>query len=641
MAAIAESIVYEGIIVYNKETKKFYSFDPANIVDPILGKWREFSGGASIAEYIQDVLYPKNTLIIYEGKMYIATLDFTSSNTSSDIEDDFAIDLDAENIKPVSAEGGASIAEYQQATNYKKDTLIYCGDRMGRATQDFMSDVTRLPIKESFFRDVDAGNIVVDQIDVSELDDQLLKVLPLTAFVAKKDVPRFDANATIAGTVPTLRDGSPLGLTEKKGCSFFYIVDDNGELVGLALIAEYSEEDDEFTVNAMKYGVGVEDDILPTDGVLNKRTVGEIEIVYKDDLLNPKLIVQSTPPIDNSMLWFESNALDASEISVGQVTVKKYNEITNDWDIVDTVSIKDSEVVKNGNGPEWNYYRIYTDERVFISLAKWQLVYDTAQIIGKIIDINNTTHEVTIKTIHANDLSEAALTEDIQANVAIGAAPANFKYEEGMTFTEFVKKIALKDILATATFTASGSGLKKLGTTINGSTLTATITNLGNVGIQTVKFHMGNTLIGQQTYTAGTNTYTEIYSDPIISNTTFSVVIEQDKGYTVNKEAKITFVNPAYIGVVNTLTPSVDDILGLQEVLKESKGGTYTVTMIDKRTCYAYPASIGNLTSIKDNNNFQYLNSFTKTTEMINGETYNVYVLTEPVTATNFTWKFE
>lgn len=645
MKSMAESIIYEGIMVYNKETKRYYSFNPSNADDPTLGKWREFqadgSGNALILDYIQDTEYLKNTLIIYDNKLYVAAKDFTSSNLGPNIEDDFNLDLAANNLFTVSADSDmASIQEYIQDTSYKKDALIYYGDRLGRASKDFISDNTKASVLESFQADVSANNIVVDQIDISELNEQLLKALPIVAFVTKKDIPRFETNMKIAGTIPTFRDGSQLSTEEKLGCNFLYIIDNNGELTGLAIVLNYSEAADEFTVNAMKYGVGTADNILPTDKKLTKRTVGETQVIYKDDLLNPLFIVKATPPIDNTKLWYESTELDASDVSVGPITVKKYNDTTSAWDLTETIDVKDSQVVKNGNGAEWQYYRIQNDGNVFISLAKWQLVYDTDQILGKIINIDTTTHEVTIKTIHANDTSEPSLTEDIQANVAIGAAAANFKYPEGMTFTEFVKKIALKDIPAVFNLTATNSGLKKKGTTINGTTLLAAITNLGNVAINKIKFYIGNTLLGEENYMDGTTSYTYSYTDPITIDTTFSAIVEQDKGYTSTKAVKFTFVNPTYVGEVSSLTPTVTEIETLTEILKENKNGNYTVTMNDARTCYAYPSSMGNLTSIKDKNNFEYINSYTKSTATINGETYNVYVLTDQVTAENFTWSF-
>lgn len=584
MAALTESVIYEGILVYNKETKKFYSFNPANDVDATLGKWREFESGGGT--------------------------------------------------------GNALIAEYQQSTNFAKDTLIYCGDRIGRAAKDFTSDTSKILLEDSFTLDINNGNIIVDKIDITELDEQLLKALPIVAFVTKHDIPRFESNMAVDGSIPTFRDGTKLSTEEKKGCNFLYIIDANGELTGLAIVINYDDTTDVFTVNAMKYGVGTADNILPAHDILTKRTVGEIQVVYKDNLLDPLFIIQSTPPIDNTKFWYESNELDANDIDVGSVQIKKYNDATNAWDIVENIDIKDGDVVKNGNGAEWEYYRIQNTGNVFISLARWQLVYDTNQILGKIIDINTTTHEVTIKTIHANAESDAVLEEEIQTNTTIGAAPANTIFPKDMTFTEFVKKISIKDILAAVNFTATGTGLVKKGTTLNGSILTATLASLGNVPIEKLKFYNGNTILSEQNYVDGTTTYTQNYSNPITTTTTFSVVVEQDKGYTVKKDAKITFVNPTYVGAVNSLTPTVAEITSFTENLKESYKGSYTVTMNDQRTCIAYPASMGNITSIKDKNNFEYIGSFTKTTDTINGETYNIYILTDQVTATNFVWTF-
>lgn len=584
MASLAESIIYEGILVYNKETKKFYSFDPANSVDATTGKWREFESGGGT--------------------------------------------------------GNALIAAYAQNTAYTKDTLIYCGDRIGRASADFTSDATKSLLTESFAKDIESGSIIVDKIDITEIDDQLLKALPIVAFVTKHDIPRFQSQMTVDGTIPTFRDGSSLSLAEKKGCNFLYIIDANGELTGLAIITNYDEANDIFTVNAMKYGVGTADNILPAHNVLTKRTVGETQIIYKDNLLDPLFIIQSTAPIDNTKLWYESTELDANDITVGSVQVKKYNTTTSAWDTTETIDVKEGDVVKNGNGAEWEYFRIQSTGNVFISLARWQLVYDTNQILGKIIDIDTTTHEVTIKTIHANAESDAVLEEEVQTNTAIGAATAGTKFPKDMTFTEFVKKISIKDILVTLNFTASGSGLVRKTHAVDGSILTATITNIGNVPIEKVTFYKGNTVIEEKPFVDGVFTYISEISDLIATDTTAAVVVTQEGNKTVRKEAKFIFVNQTYVGVVDTLTPSVTDILNLTEYLKESYKGSYTTTLNDQRVCIAYPASMGNITSIKDKNNFEYINSFTKTTETINNDTYNVYVLTDAVTATNFVWTF-
>ena len=48
--------------------------------------------------------------------------------------------------------------------------------------------------------------------------------------------------------------------------------------------------------------------------------------------------------------------------------------------------------------------------------------------------------------------------------------------------------------------------------------------------------------------------------------------------------------------------------------------------MTNKRICYAYPKSLGDLISVKDANNFEVLGSFIKTDLTINGINYVAYV---------------
>ena len=49
-----------------------------------------------------------------------------------------------------------------------------------------------------------------------------------------------------------------------------------------------------------------------------------------------------------------------------------------------------------------------------------------------------------------------------------------------------------------------------------------------------------------------------------------------------------------------------------------------------------YPSYLGVLTSIKDSNNFDYINSYTLTKMTYNDVEYNIYILTDPVTITGF-----
>ena len=56
-----------------------------------------------------------------------------------------------------------------------------------------------------------------------------------------------------------------------------------------------------------------------------------------------------------------------------------------------------------------------------------------------------------------------------------------------------------------------------------------------------------------------------------------------------------------------------------------------------QKVCAAFPAYLGDVESIKDANGFEYIDSYTKTTIDIENVSYNVYVLTNATTITNFT----
>ena len=92
----------------------------------------------------------------------------------------------------------------------------------------------------------------------------------------------------------------------------------------------------------------------------------------------------------------------------------------------------------------------------------------------------------------------------------------------------------------------------------------------------------------------------------------------------------------SYYGVINSSTITENDISSLSSRLSSSKSYTYTVSLSEQRIIYMYPQTFGTLTSIKDANNFDYINSYTRTTLSYNGVDYYVYILTDPVTITGF-----
>ena len=234
---------------------------------------------------------------------------------------------------------------------------------------------------------------------------------------------------------------------------------------------------------------------------------------------------------------------------------------------------------------------------------------------------------------------DSTLESSVTSNMAVGAITSGTTLEQGTTFTEFVQKLLITEIAPTTTFTASGSGIKEVGTSVT-PTLTLVINNVGTGTPVSIKFYSGSTLLDTKEYIPGTNTYTYAMENAITTNTTVKGVLEykksNDTNATIEKSAAYTFVMASYYGAVTSAPTDKAGIIALTKNVKNSKALTATFTLSNQRSCYAYPASFGNLTSIKDANNFEYLSSYTKTNVTVDDVNYNVYTLTDPVTASGF-----
>lgn len=234
---------------------------------------------------------------------------------------------------------------------------------------------------------------------------------------------------------------------------------------------------------------------------------------------------------------------------------------------------------------------------------------------------------------------DAVLESDVTANTTVGAIGSGTTLDEGTTFTEFVQKLLISEIAPTTTFTASGSGVKEVGTSVT-PTLTLVISSKGTGTPTSIEFYNGATLLDSQAYTEGTESYSYTMETAITTNATVKGVLKYKKSDNTNgsveKTASYTFVMASYYGAVATAPTDKAGIIALTKNVKSGKGQTATFTLNNQRSCYCYPASFGNLTSIKDANNFEYISSYTKTTVAVDGVDYNVYTLTDPVTATGF-----
>lgn len=167
------------------------------------------------------------------------------------------------------------------------------------------------------------------------------------------------------------------------------------------------------------------------------------------------------------------------------------------------------------------------------------------------------------------------------------------------------------------------------------SSIPSTITISANVtkkseSIVYVAAYAGSTLIEKRTAAVqdgGVIKFTYEVPDDF-ETTTFKV--ECNDGHnTVSTTSKVSVVGLSYYGVVDDgvdISPTI--VQNLSSDLKTTLNGSYVYSADYGKFVYAYPASFGYVTSVKDNvNNFNYTESCEFSTLTIHNETYNVVYL--------------
>lgn len=584
MVNMAESIIYDGIMVYNKETEKFYVFKSTNEVDPILKKWREFESGSTtsslVTEYSQGAVIKRNTLIIQDGKLYIATLDFTADNTEATLEESLKKDIDSGKLIPVDSDKDTHSFEYTIGTDYKKGCLLVKDEKLYLVASNFTATDfdTELANKDIVSVDTDLDTHSVAYIQNAEYKKGNLIVFNDKLYIALNDFISDNTEATV-------EDSFNADLTAGKMSAVD--IDTDTHTYEYVQNTKYSKG--QLLSNENKVYLALQD--FTSD---NTQTTIKDSIQADLDANNITSIVNEASG-NTTMLEYVSNTQYSKDTLV--YLNDKFARVTSDYTSADEAN----------------------------DLSSWE--EDVTN--GNLILINSES-------------GDAALSEQVVSNLTVGNIKSGDSFVVGTTFTEFVKKLLIKEILPTITLTAQDSGLRLLGTTVATPSISTTIT-LGAGTVQKVEFYRGETLEETQNYTDGTNTYGYNTSD-INSNIkiTAKVYYTESDGITtgiISKEVSYKFVNYSYSGVIGNI-PTDSDVITLATNLKDTKAYTQTYVVDDEYIVYAYPASLGNLTSIKDQNNFEYINSFTKLTSTINNEAYNVYYLTDKITANGIVMKF-
>lgn len=198
---------------------------------------------------------------------------------------------------------------------------------------------------------------------------------------------------------------------------------------------------------------------------------------------------------------------------------------------------------------------------------------------------------------------------------------------------------------------ASGANVvREKGEVVPSTLLTANVTKRSD-DISSITFKHNGTLI--QTYPGpfGSTSQNQNWSTPFSDNTTFSVEVTDDGTSggptTVTASASFTFVYPYYhgVGAVGMSAASVAALT--KSVITSTASLNRTFNIAAGQVFYfAYPASYGALTAIKDENNFETLPDWTLRTENITGlngipVSYRIYEFNNPAgspVTTNYTF---
>lgn len=122
------------------------------------------------------------------------------------------------------------------------------------------------------------------------------------------------------------------------------------------------------------------------------------------------------------------------------------------------------------------------------------------------------------------------------------------------------------------------------------------------------------------------------------------------QGLTESVTKSIKIVDPSFSGIIEADDPmsavSLSNAIFNGKIkqtssLLSSRSYTWSnITLVNQKSVFIYPTDFGALTSIKDGNNFEYINSYTRINMTIDGVSYYAYILTDPVSITGFRQTF-
>ena len=330
-----------------------------------------------------------------------------------------------------------------------------------------------------------------------------------------------------------------------------------------------------------------------------------------------------------------------------------------------------AEAVKMGANDDTTI-KEYVDQKIAELVGSAPDAYDTLQEIAEWIGSHQDLYESLLATVgnkvdkeDGKGLSSNDFTNEYKEKVdnattglvytnstpvvqAHGGIAAGETFDE-VPITEMLTKILYPWVAptVTASITApSNGGVKEKGDTQNVTNIRVNVTKKSS-NITKVEVFDGASSLGSKTDSVANGGQFDF---------TVSVAVNENKGFqakvtdaagktTTANTGSFTFVYPYYYGTVASAAAANEaTIKGLTKQVVTKGNKTYSFNLNNNCACFAYPASYGDLKSIKDPNNFEVLDTFTKSTVQITGldgtpQTYNVYV-NSAATASGFAFTF-
>lgn len=148
---------------------------------------------------------------------------------------------------------------------------------------------------------------------------------------------------------------------------------------------------------------------------------------------------------------------------------------------------------------------------------------------------------------------------------------------------------------------------------------------------------IGTDIVANDTFT---KTYTDVTKADGAGDVTYTLKGTDINGTVVTKDVAVSFHYATYFGAVDAAPTTADTVKALAKTIEYGKGVTKTIDLDNQKSCIAYPKDYGELVSIKDANNFDYIDSYDKAEVDLGSKdtplVYLVYTLKSPTTIKGF-----